>query len=108
MKSVRIAYVPSARTPVSKSKARHCADMPASNGSSASLLHWYKDRTGGRLPRAWVFSLPLGVYRLAMLAWALWLAHALLGWLKWGWECFSTGGLWKRAPKPVPPPPPAP
>ncbi len=75
------------------------------NGSSASLLHWYKDRTGEKLPRAWVFSLPLGVYRFAMLSWAMWLAHALLGWLKWGWECFSTGGLWKRAPEAVPPPP---
>jgi len=35
-------------------------------------------------------------YRLLMLAWALWLAFALLGWLRWGWQCFSRNGLWKK------------
>jgi hypothetical protein len=41
-------------------------------------------------------------WRLAMLAWALWLARALLGWLKWGWAAFSAGALWTE-PKPEPP-----
>jgi hypothetical protein len=31
-----------------------------------------------------------------MLAWALWLASALLNWLKWGWECFCSNGLWHK------------
>jgi len=31
-----------------------------------------------------------------MLAWALWLAAALLRWLKWGWNQFSHEGCWKR------------
>jgi len=44
---------------------------------------------------AWVISVPLLVYRLAMLAWALWLAIALLRWLRWGWECVTTGGGWR-------------
>jgi ABC-type Na+ efflux pump permease subunit len=35
------------------------------------------------------------VYRGVMLVWALWLAFAMLKWLKWGWACFSEGGLWK-------------
>ena len=30
-----------------------------------------------------------------MLGWALWLAFSLLRWLKWGWQQFSTGGMWK-------------
>jgi hypothetical protein len=30
-----------------------------------------------------------------MLAWALWIAAALLSWLRWGWDCYSEGGLWK-------------
>jgi len=38
----------------------------------------------------------LFVYRLAMLAWALWLAFALIRWLRRGWECFSTNGLWRK------------
>ena len=79
----------------------------AGNGSSAYELHWYADRTGELLPRAWVFSVPLLLYRLAMLAWALWLALALLRWLRWGWECLNTGGGWRplRGKRPSPPAP---
>ncbi len=65
------------------------------NSSSAGDLNWYLDRAATTLPRPWVFSVPLMVYRVAMLAWALWLAQALLGWLKWGWECFTQGGYWR-------------
>jgi hypothetical protein len=67
----------------------------AGNGSYGGSLQWYQDRAGETLPRPWAFSLPLMVYRLAMLAWALWLAQALLGWLRWGWGCFTTAGLWR-------------
>jgi len=68
----------------------------AGNGSSASSLHWYQDRTAAQLPGAWVLSVPLLVYKLLMLAWALWLAYALLKWLHWGWLSFSDGGYWRR------------
>jgi len=36
-----------------------------------------------------------------MLLWATWLAYALLKWIKWGWESFSSGpGMWcKRPPR---------
>ncbi len=67
------------------------------NGSSAAHLQWFHDRTATVLPRMWVVSVPLIVYRLAMLLWALWLASALLSWLRWGWGCFSAGGLWRSA-----------
>lgn len=65
------------------------------NGSTDSLLIWFQDRVGALLPRPWVITLPMWVYRGVMLAWALWLAFALLRWLKWGWACFSEGGLWR-------------
>jgi len=68
----------------------------AGNGSWPQELRWYQDRTGELLPMPWVLSVPLLVYRLAMLAWALWLALALLRWLRWGWESFTTGGGWRR------------
>jgi hypothetical protein len=42
-----------------------------------------------------VLSVPIVVYRLAMLAWALWIAQAVVGWLRWGWECMNEGGLWR-------------
>jgi hypothetical protein len=65
------------------------------NDSTAALLRWYLDRSQPELPRPWLVSAPILVYRLAMLAWALWLAHALLGWLRWGWRQFSAGELWR-------------
>lgn len=82
------------------------------NGSSGYLLRWYADRSAAELPGAWVISIPILVYRLLMLAWALWLAFALIGWLRWGWDCFSSGGIWRtirlarpRSPSGKPPPP---
>ena len=73
------------------------------NGSHASQLRWYQDR--GDFPGVTLVSLPLWVWRGIMLAWALWLAWSLIGWLRWGWGALSAGGLWiKAAPKPVPQP----
>ena len=48
-------------------------------------------------------SVPLLVYRLFMLAWALWLALALLRWARWIWDCFTQGGLWRSWPRRMPP-----
>lgn len=66
------------------------------NGSYQQYLHWYQDHNSEMLPQAWVLSLPLFVYRALMLLWALWLAFALLGWLRWGWQCFSRDGIWRH------------
>jgi len=75
----------------------------AGNGSSAGLLRWYQDRTGDNLPQAWLVSAPLWSYRVVMLLWALWLAHSLLEWLRWGYGCYVTDGLWRtRQPAPRP------
>jgi hypothetical protein len=71
-------------------------DMQISgNGSSAYALNWFQDRSVSVLPQAWILSVPLLAYRLLMLGWALWLAFALLAWLRWGWGCFSTNGMWR-------------
>lgn len=73
--------------------------------SSALQLHWFADRSADALPQAGVFSLPLWTYKLAMLAWALWLANALIGWLRWGFEAWSRDGYWRRdKPQPATPP----
>ena len=68
----------------------------AGNGSSDFSLHWTQDRISGILPQPWVLSLPLFTFRILMLLWALWLAYALLKWLRWGWQCFSEGCLWRK------------
>jgi hypothetical protein len=83
------------------------------NGSSADLLQWFSDRTAPVPESPFVVSVPMIAYRAAMLAWALWLAVSVLRWLKWAWESFSAGGLWKRrakrmtlaTPNDAPPPP---
>jgi len=79
-------------------------------GSYGSQLNWFADRSGGPLPTGFVLSLPVWVYRLAMLAWALWLALACLRWVTWAWGSYATGGFWHPAPKvePLRKPPPIP
>lgn len=68
------------------------------NQSSAFNLNWYQDRSPSTLPLATLVSVPLIVYRLLMLAWSLWLAVSLLDWLKWGWRCYASNGLWQKKP----------
>ncbi|MDO9425187.1 MAG: hypothetical protein Q7T40_13495 [Methylobacter sp.] len=67
------------------------------NQSSAFNLNWYQDRSLATLPIATLISVPLTVYRLLMLVWSLWLAVSLLNWLKWGWACFSSNGIWHKS-----------
>lgn len=69
----------------------------AGNQSDAYQLHWYQDRNLSALATASIISVPIEVYRGLMLVWALWLAAALLRWWRWGWGCFSSGGVWKKA-----------
>ena len=57
---------------------------------------WLADRTAGALPQAHAISLPLWAYKALMLAFALWLAWALVGWLKLAWKALTTGTGWMR------------
>lgn len=68
----------------------------AGNASTFQNLRWYVDRWGSLMPRPWAFSVPLWVYRVAMLAWALWLAESLLDWSRWAWKSWTSGGFWER------------
>lgn len=77
------------------------------NNSSESNLHWYVDRLGPTLAVPQVLSVPILVYRLVMLLWALWLAFAVMRWVRWGFANFVAGGAWKAKPIPVVVPPPA-
>ncbi|MBF0117688.1 MAG: hypothetical protein HQK79_02545 [Desulfobacterales bacterium] len=71
----------------------------AGNGSNNFILHWTQDRIGEFIPESFAVYLPMMAYRLLMLIWALWLVISLLKWLKWGWDCFISGGIWKPKPK---------
>lgn len=68
----------------------------AGNGSTASELNWYQDRSDALLPQASIISLPLTVYRWLMLAWALWLALSVLKWSLWAWDAFTHGERWRH------------
>jgi hypothetical protein len=69
------------------------------NGSYAHSLHWYQDAVSELLPATSVISVPMWSYQILMLLWSIWLATALIRWLKWGWANFCIDGAWKSAPK---------
>ena len=75
-------------------------------GSTGHQLAWTVDATEGSLPTPWVLWLPLFVWRLLMLGWALWLASRLLRWLPWVWGQLTVGPLlvtpkgWKQLREP--------
>ncbi|MFT7458570.1 MAG: hypothetical protein ACI909_001243 [Planctomycetota bacterium] len=64
------------------------------NGSYNYFYNWYQDNSKELLPQGHIISVPIWVYRVAMLAWSLWLVFALLRWAKWSWQCFSKDKLW--------------
>lgn len=72
-------------------------DMQISGHFSTDfVLNWTQDRIQSVLPRPFVVSLPLWVYKVFMLLWALWLAMMMVKWLRWGWGAFSEGGFWRK------------
>lgn len=70
------------------------------NSPTQYQLQWYQDAASSQLARVWVISVPLYIYRIFMLLWALWFAFSLVKWLRWGWECYSHHGYWRSKPKP--------
>ncbi len=86
----------------------------AGQGSSATRLAWFADRSNDALPVAHAISLPLWSYQLAMLAWSLWLASSLVRWLRDGFAAWTRDGYWRslakatvELPDAQPPEPPA-
>lgn len=67
------------------------------HGSSGNALRWFGDRSDSVLPTGVAWSVPLLIYKALILAWALWLSFALLRWLPWVWQCFSSQGYWRPA-----------
>ena len=82
----------------------------AGTGSTRRALQWYQARCADVLPQPGCVSVSIWWFRLLMLVWALWLAAALIRWLRLAWVRFSTGSCFRRdaKKKPVVPPPLAP
>ncbi len=71
-------------------------DMQVSgNHSYGNSLSWFADRSGSVLPVATAWSVPMLAYKALILGWALWLSFAMLRWLPWVWQCFSSQGFWR-------------
>jgi hypothetical protein len=80
-------------------------DMRIEPAENAAELTWFVDQSAEHLPSPSVLSVSLWWYKLAMLAWALWLSFALTRWTRWAWQVFIRDGLWRRAPGRTPPAP---
>jgi hypothetical protein len=75
-------------------------DMHIVGPDGYGSLQWFADQSRDALPTAGAFSVPMWAYRAAMLAWALWLAMAVLRWMKWALKAWTSGGMWRRLRKP--------
>ena len=64
-------------------------------GSGYGTFTWFQDQTAGALEMPSVYSVPMWVYRTLIFVWAGWMAFALVGWLRWAFNAWKTGGLWK-------------
>jgi hypothetical protein len=64
------------------------------NGSIGNSLVWFADRSESALPIAVAWSAPIWIYKVLILAWALWLSFALIRWLPWVWRTFAKEGFW--------------
>ncbi len=76
----------------------------AGPGSSNSSFTWFNDQTQAALPQPTLITVPLWIYRMLMFAWALWIAVALVRWLKWAFKAWTAQGFWRGkvvVPKPT-------
>jgi hypothetical protein len=64
-------------------------------GYGASGYTWFQDQTAGVLENPSIFSVPMWIYRALFFAWASWMAFALVRWLRWAFNAWKTGGLWR-------------
>ncbi len=75
------------------------------NGSHAHGLQWFHDQTASAMPVGVAYTLPMWLYRALMLAWAFWMAWALIRWMRWAAQCFVHEGAWRAWFKRKPAPP---
>ena len=67
--------------------------------SYGNSFNWFQDQTTGVLNAPAVYSVPMWIYRLLFFAWASWMALALVRWLRWAFNAWKSGGLWKGGEK---------
>ena len=65
------------------------------NNSYGNALSWFADRSDSALPVSTAMTVPMWIYKVLILGWALWLSFALLKWLPWTWQCFAREGFFR-------------
>jgi hypothetical protein len=65
------------------------------NNSFGNSLSWFADRSDSALPVSTAITVPMWIYKVLILGWALWLSFALLKWLPWTWQCFAKEGFFR-------------
>jgi hypothetical protein len=58
-------------------------------------LRWFQDQVHGVIEGPTIWSVPMWVYQLLMLAWAGWMALALVRWLRWAFNAWKSNALWR-------------
>ena len=71
-------------------------------GSGGNLFSWFRDQSATTLPQPLVLSVPLWIYKTLIFIWALWIAFALIRWLRFAWQAWSAGGFWRGGDPEVP------
>jgi hypothetical protein len=64
-------------------------------GAYADEFRWFQDQTTGVIEVPTVWSVPMWAYRALFFAWACWMAFALVRWLRWAFNAWKAGGLWR-------------
>ena len=67
----------------------------AGTGSYGNSSAGSRIRPRGRSKRRASICVPMWVYRALFFAWASWMAFALVRWLRWAFNAWKSGGLWK-------------
>jgi hypothetical protein len=70
-------------------------DMGIQSMAGAGELSWFQDQVTGVVEGPSIWSAPMWIYRFLLLAWAIWMAFALVRWLRWGFNAWKAGGLWR-------------
>jgi len=69
--------------------------IATSNYAYGGGYTWFQDQTRGVLESPSILSVPMWIYRALFFAWASWMAFALVRWLRWAFNAWKTGGLWR-------------
>jgi hypothetical protein len=70
-------------------------DMHIAGGYEMGYPSWFQDQTKGVIESPSILSVPMWVYRALFFAWASWMAFALVRWLRWAFNAWKNGGLWR-------------